>query len=165
MCCHSHSYKQSCCFSFSFVVIFCLNLMKAFVKQTMRQLFMSIFSNNNRYLQSINISYVYYKFVYITQLISCTIYYKVRGDVFKSKQTFFANFIAISLQKSRNINFLFNVLVEGNPGLFSEDRQTWHNDLIGNHNCFEPRILNSQYIKHLLPNVKVIIIYRDPVDR
>lgn len=37
--------------------------------------------------------------------------------------------------------------------------------LPGNENLKEPKYTNLDYIKHLVPNVKIIVIFRDPVTR
>lgn len=44
------------------------------------------------------------------------------------------------------------------------DNNSWYL-LPGNENCSEPRVINADYIRHLNPNVKVVVILRNPADR
>ncbi|KAK7471387.1 hypothetical protein BaRGS_00035939 [Batillaria attramentaria] len=47
--------------------------------------------------------------------------------------------------------------------------RVWRHDywflLPGNENCSEPQILNSEFVRHLNPNVKIIIMVRNPTER
>ena len=44
------------------------------------------------------------------------------------------------------------------------DNPRWQ-DFPGNENCVEPRITNADYFHKLLPNLKVIFLVRNPVER
>lgn len=45
----------------------------------------------------------------------------------------------------------------------------WDNDvwfiLPGNSNCSEPRIIHADYIRHLVPDTKIIVLLREPISR
>ena len=46
----------------------------------------------------------------------------------------------------------------------SHDNDRWQ-EIPGNEDCNEPRMLNAHYLYHLNPNMRLIFMMRDPVNR
>jgi hypothetical protein len=56
-----------------------------------------------------------------------------------------------------------SILGEGTVDV-SHDNNRWR-EVPGNEGCNEPRILNSHYLYHLNPKMKLIFMMRNPIDR
>ena len=61
-------------------------------------------------------------------------------------------------------NVLAHILAGDASSDTSFDVPRWK-DFPGNENCPEPRITNANYVHRLMPNLKVIMLLRNPVDR
>ena len=65
------------------------------------------------------------------------------------------------------IKFLFLLslfpLGEGSPSNLHLNTHWMH--LPGNEHLSEPRVVILDYIKHFLPNAKIIVLFRDPIER
>ena len=62
-------------------------------------------------------------------------------------------------------HFLLNVLLTADATPANFHMHTGWSLLPGNEGLTEPHYTNFHYIKHLTPNAKIIIIFRDPVTR
>ena len=58
---------------------------------------------------------------------------------------------------------IFFITGDGSPNYFFNNKH-WRL-FSGNEGCTEPRVLIAHHILHLHPKAKIIIIYRDPVER
>ncbi|XP_046368327.2 carbohydrate sulfotransferase 15-like [Haliotis rufescens] len=55
------------------------------------------------------------------------------------------------------------IIGDHSPSTFA-DNQHWQ-EYVGNENCEEPRIINAHYLRHMIPEAKIILTLREPVSR